>query len=75
MGGAFFFCIFEAVMSVIDPGFHDYFMTRAFDVVLTCNFIFTGVGTFCGGIFFEWRRTGVDQRANIYKIIGEHLKW
>lgn len=75
MGGAFYFCLFEGAMSIVNPGFHDYFMTRAFDVMLTCTFIFSGIGTLCGGIFFEWRRRGVDQGANIFKIVWDQVKW
>lgn len=75
MGAAFYLCIFEGVMSVVDPGFHDYFVTRSFDVMLTCLVIFTGIGTFCGGIVYQWRRTAADRNANMFKIVWDQIKW
>lgn len=75
MGSAFFYCLFEAVMSVIDPKFHDYYLPRSFDVMLTCNVIFSGIGTICGGIVFQWRRQAADKKANLFKIIWDQLKW
>jgi hypothetical protein len=32
MASAFYYVIFEGVMSIIDPGFHDYFIPHSFDV-------------------------------------------
>lgn len=32
MASAFYYVIFEGVMSVLDPGFHDYFIPHSFDV-------------------------------------------
>lgn len=75
MGASFYYCMFEGIMSVVDPGFHDHFITRSFDVMLTCTLIFTGIGTFCGGIVYQWRRMGADQNANIFKILWDQLKW
>ncbi|KAF8057139.1 hypothetical protein HT031_006148 [Scenedesmus sp. PABB004] len=48
MGAAFFYVMFEGIMSVIDPkaragDFHDYFLTRSFDVMLTCTVVFGGL--------------------------------
>jgi hypothetical protein len=35
MASAFYYVIFEGVMSIVDPGFHDYFIPHSFDVSLT----------------------------------------
>lgn len=75
MACAFYFCVLEGVMSVVDPSWHDYFMMRGFDVMLTCTVIFAGIGTFCGGIFYQWRRLGAEGKVNIFKIIWENVKW
>lgn len=76
MGSAFYYCLFEGVMSVIDPKFHDYFLTRSFDVMLTCNVIFTGMGTVCGEVFFQWRRMGdKSHKASIFAIAWNQIKW
>lgn len=32
MASAFYYVVFEGVMSIIDPGFHDYFIPHSFDV-------------------------------------------
>jgi hypothetical protein len=37
MASAFYFVIFEGVMSIVDPGFHDYFIPHSFDVSHTCT--------------------------------------
>lgn len=75
MAAAFYFCMLEGIMSVWDPGFHDYFMIRSFDVMLTCTVIFSGIGTFCGGIVYQWRRTGARRNANVFKIVWNEIKW
>lgn len=75
MGGAVYFCLFEAVLSVVDPGFHDRFTIRAFDVMLTCTVIFSGVGTVCGGVIYEWRRQGATGAGNLFKIFWKYMKW
>lgn len=75
MGAAFYYCLCEGVMSVVDPKFHDYFLTRSFDVMLTCNVIFTGMGTVCGEVFFQWRRLGDGHKANFFVIAWNQIKW
>lgn len=37
MASAFYYVIFEGVMSVIDPKFHDYFIPHSFDVSLSAE--------------------------------------
>lgn len=32
MASAFYYVVFEGVMSIIDPGFHDFFIPHSFDV-------------------------------------------
>jgi hypothetical protein len=75
MGSAFFFVIFEGVMSIMDPGFHDIFMIRGFDILLTCTVIFAGIGTFCNSVVFRWRRDACEKQGNIFKIMWDRLKW
>lgn len=74
MGAAFYYCLAEALMSVLKPGFHDHFLARSFDVMLTCNVIFSGVGTLCGNVFFQWRREATAKGGSILAITWEHLK-
>ena len=75
MGAAFYFMLFEGVMSVLNPGFHDVFMIRGFDLMLTCTLIFGGVGTICHGVVFQWRREAANGKANILRIIWNRIKW
>jgi hypothetical protein len=75
MASAFYACVIEGIMSVIDPSWHDHFMMRAFDVMLTCTVIFAGVGTFCGTIFYQWRRLGAEKQPNMFEITWDTVKW
>jgi hypothetical protein len=75
MASAFYFCVLEGVMSVVDASWHDTFMMRGFDVMLTCTIIFAGIGTFAGGIFYQWRRTAADKQPNIFKLFFDNIKW
>lgn len=38
MASAFYYVIFEGVMSIIDPKFHDYFIPHSFDVSTCAGF-------------------------------------
>uniref|UniRef100_A0A383WC27 Glycosyltransferase 2-like domain-containing protein n=1 Tax=Tetradesmus obliquus TaxID=3088 RepID=A0A383WC27_TETOB len=75
MAAAFYACMLEGVLSVVDPGWHDYFMMRGFDVMLTCTVVFIGIGTFCNAIFYQWRRLGAEKQPNMFKITWDNLKW
>jgi hypothetical protein len=75
MASAFYGAVFEGVLSVIDPGFHDKFVMRGFDVMLTCTVIFSGVGTLCGTVFYQWRRLGDKHQPNMFKICWDAIKW
>jgi hypothetical protein len=75
MASAFYFCVLEGVMSVVDPSWHDHFMMRGFDVMLTCTIIFAGIGTFAGGIFYQWRCLAADQQPSIFKLFWNNIKW
>ncbi|WIA41540.1 hypothetical protein OEZ86_008910 [Tetradesmus obliquus] len=75
MASAFYFCVLEGVMSVVDASWHDYFMMRGFDVMLTCTIIFAGIGTFAGGIFYQWRCKAAEQTPSIFKLCWDNIKW
>jgi hypothetical protein len=75
MAAAFYGCILEGVLSILDPGWHDNFMMRSFDVMLTCTAIFIGIGTLCGAIFYQWRRLGAEKQPNMFKIAWDTIKW
>jgi hypothetical protein len=75
MASAFYFCVLEAVMSVVDASWHDHFMMRGFDVMLTCTIIFAGIGTFAGGIFYQWRCQAAEKTPSIFKLCWDNIKW
>jgi hypothetical protein len=37
-------------------------------IMLTGLVIFSGVGTVCGGIIFQWRRNAANRQANVFKV-------
>jgi hypothetical protein len=37
-------------------------------IMLTGLVIFSGVGTVCGGIIFQWRRSAANRKANMLKV-------
>lgn len=36
--------------------------------MLTGLVIFSGIGTVCGGIIFQWRRTAANRKVNMFKV-------
>jgi hypothetical protein len=36
--------------------------------MLTGLVIFSGVGTMCGGIIFQWRRSAANRKADMFKV-------
>jgi hypothetical protein len=74
MASAFYGAVIEGVLSVADPGFHDNFMMRSFDIMLTCTVIFAGLSTFCG-FFYQWRCLGDKHQPNMFKISWDSIKW
>lgn len=75
MGAAIYYTLFEGIMSVVDPKFHDYFVPRAFDITLTCAVAFAGIGTFGIGVFYQWRRHGAKGNASFIKLLWDQFKW
>lgn len=39
-------------------------------IMLTGLVIFSGIGTVCGGIIFQWRRCAANRKANMLKVRG-----
>lgn len=39
-------------------------------IMLTGLVIFSGIGTVCGGIIFQWRRSAANRKANMLKVCG-----
>ena len=37
-------------------------------IMLTGLVIFSGIGTVCGGIIFQWRRNAASRQANMLKV-------
>jgi hypothetical protein len=43
-------------------------------IMLTGLVIFSGIGTVCGGIIFQWRRNAASRQANMLKVRRERHK-
>jgi hypothetical protein len=44
-------------------------------IMLTGLVIFSGIGTVCGGIIFQWRRNAASRQANMLKVRLPMLFW
>lgn len=43
-------------------------------IMLTGLVIFSGIGTVCGGIIFQWRRSAANRKANMLKVCAHARK-
>jgi cellulose synthase/poly-beta-1,6-N-acetylglucosamine synthase-like glycosyltransferase len=74
MSSAFYFTLAEAVCNIVVPDFFSTYMTRAFDVMIACLFVYGGCSTLAQ-VVFDIKAFKYPKGTSIVSVLWDEVKW